>query len=178
MQSAVILVDTREQDTALSRQRLAQMGGPWERQKLDFGDYSIKCRLPGGEWLNLCGKVAVERKMDLDELCGCFCKGRQRFEREFKRACKAAAKLYMLVEEASWEKVYAGQYRSHMRPQSLAASILAWLARYNCQIIYCKPQISGKLIGDILRRELKEALERGGYCEQTGVDKTSPAITG
>ena len=33
--------------------------------------------------LDLSGSVAIERKMDLNELCGCFCRSRDRFEREF-----------------------------------------------------------------------------------------------
>ena len=86
LDSMVILVDTREQDTTSLRRRLELMNCPWERQKLDFGDYSAKCRLPNGEWLDLSPKVAVERKMSFDELCACFCRGRQRFTREFERA--------------------------------------------------------------------------------------------
>lgn len=158
LRTAVILVDTREQDTPLFRQRLADMGLPWERQKLDFGDYSIKCRLDENDF-NLSNKIAIERKMSLDELCSCFCRDRPRFIREFERAKQASARLYMLVEQASWEKVYKGEYHSRMKPQSLVASALAWLARYPCQILYCEPETSGKLIKDILVRELKETLE-------------------
>lgn len=159
MQDAVLLVDTREQDTARMRGRLKAAGLAWERKKLDFGDYSIKCKLPNGEWLDLSGGVAVERKMSLDELCACFCRERPRFTREFERARNARAKLYMLVEQATWEKAYSGDYRSRMKPQSLVASILAWLARYNCVVLYCEPQTAGRLIRDILWRELKEHLE-------------------
>lgn len=159
LRSAVILVDTREQDTPRLRSRLAAMEFPWERQKLDFGDYSIKCKIPNETWLDLSGGVAVERKMNLDELCACFCRERSRFIREFERARAASAKLYLLVEQARWEKIYAGDYRSQMRPQSLVASILAWLARYPCQVLYCEPETSGRLIRDILYRELKECLE-------------------
>ena len=36
LDSMVILVDTREQDTPRLRLRLRRMGCPWERQKLDF----------------------------------------------------------------------------------------------------------------------------------------------
>ena len=97
--------------------------------------------------------------MHLDELCNCFCKDRKRFEREFERAKKAGAKVYLLIEDASWEQAYNGKYRSRMAPASLVASMQAWLARYNCQIIMCKQETSGKLIHDILYRELKEHLE-------------------
>lgn len=159
LESMVCLVDSREQDTPYLRARLAQMNCPHEREKLDFGDYSAKFQLPDGSWLDLRDKVVVERKMHLDELCNCFCNDRKRFTREFERAKDAGAKIYLLIENGSFESAYDGKYRSHMQPQALIASILAWLARYNCQIVMCSPKTSGKLIRDILYREGKERLE-------------------
>ncbi len=46
-----------------------------------------------------------------------------------------------------------------MKPQALVASLTAWLARYNCQLIFCKSETTGKLIKELLYRELKERLE-------------------
>lgn len=115
--------------------------------------------LAAGTELDLSGSVAIERKMDLDELCGCFCRSRDRFEREFIRAKNADAKLYLLIENGTWEKAYAGKYRSRMQPKAFVASLTAWLARYNCQIIFCEPATTGKLIREVLYRELKERLE-------------------
>ena len=156
-----VLVDTREQDTPQSRKRLESMGFPFERQKLDFGDYSAKCSFPDGRELDFSALFAVERKMSLDELANCYCKGRSRFTREFEKARQAGSKLYLLVENATWENVYNGRYRSKMSAKALTASMLAWLSRYNCQLIFCKAETSGRLIGDIVYREVKERLERG-----------------
>ena len=163
LERMVCLVDTREQDTPRLRARLRDIGCQWERQKLDFGDYSVRCDL-----FSLSGIVSIERKMDLDELCNCYCKDRKRFEREFERAKQAGAKVYLLIEDGSWEDAYSGKYRSRMSPESLVASIQAWLARYNCQIIFCQEQTTGRLIHDILYRELKEALEK--YEPDSGTD--------
>lgn len=154
LESMAILVDTREQDTPRLRARLFQMGVPYERQKLDFGDYSVKCNC-----LSLSDSVCIERKMSIDELCECFGRSRPRFEREFERAKSSGSTMYLLVENASWEDIYAGRYRSKMKPQSLVASICAWEARYNCKVIFCKPETTGLLIRDTLKRELKERLE-------------------
>lgn len=157
LKGMVVLVDTREQDTARLRVRLKDMKCEHERCKLDFGDYSAKVPV-NGEWLTL--NVAIERKMDLDELAQCYCNGRKRFEREFERAQNAGAKIYLLVENATWEDAYTGNYRSKMSPQALIASILAWLSRYRCQVIFCRQRTSGRLIYDILYREAREYLER------------------
>lgn len=156
-----LIVDTREQDTDRLRRRIRQTGLSFVRQKLDFGDYSAKTTLDNGTEFDISSSVSIERKMNLDELCACYCKGRKRFTREFERAKLAGAKVYLLIENANWEKAYNGSYRSKMSPQALTASMFAWLARYNCQIIFCKEETSGKIIREILYREMKERLENG-----------------
>ncbi|MEG1407882.1 MAG: ERCC4 domain-containing protein, partial [Ruthenibacterium sp.] len=110
------------------------------------------------DWFDLSAHVSVERKMNLDELCQCYTKGRARFEREFARAAHAGAKVYLLVEDGNWEKALSGDYRSRMAPKSLVASMTAWLARYNCQLLFCAPETSGILLKEILFREGKERL--------------------
>lgn len=158
LKTMVITVDSREQTTEQSKRRYADFGVPWERGKLDFGDYSAAFTLPDGTEFSLKDKASVERKMNLSEICGCFTHDRARFTREFERAKQAGARTYLLIEEASWEKAYNGKYRSQMKPQALVASMLAWLARYDCQIIMCRAESSGHLIHDILYREAKERL--------------------
>lgn len=160
-----LIIDTREQDTELLHKRLAHVGLPYERRKLDFGDYSGYTILNDGTEFTLTDKVAIERKMSIGELCQCYCQGRGRFTREFERAKAANAKLYLLVEGANWENVLSGRYRSKMSPQALRASIIAWLARYDCQVIFCKAESTPVLIREILYRELKERLE--GINEQS-----------
>lgn len=158
LKTMVITVDSREQATEQSKRRYADFGVPWERGKLDFGDYSAVFTLPDGSILDLRYVCCVERKLGLQEVCTCFTHDRPRFTREFERAKAVNAKIYLLIEEASWEKAYNGKYRSQMKPQALVASMLAWLARYDCQIIMCRAETSGRLIHDILYREAKERL--------------------
>lgn len=157
----VVLVDTREKPTKAAERRYSQFGCKYERIALNFADYSAKFPLPDGSWFSLADKVCIERKQSLDELCNCYCQSRQRFINEFTRAAEAGARIYLLVENTSWEQVYTGKYRSKMRQTALVASILAWSARYNCSPIFCKAETSGKLIKDILYREGKERMERG-----------------
>lgn len=160
LESMVLLVDTREQPTKKLRDRLELSGLPYERRKLNAGDYSCKCTLPDGNELSLENRTVIERKMNLDELCGCFGRERARFEREFKRAAEVGCRIYLLVEGGSWEKIYAGKYRSRFTPQALIASINAFRSRYGMQLDFCREEMTGKLIRDILYRELKEKLER------------------
>ena len=160
LKTLTVLVDTREQPTPRLKKRIKDMGIPAVRCKLDIGDYSAKVMLSDGTEYGLEKAVCVERKMNIDELCSCFCRERARFTREFERAKKAGAKIYLLVEGASWEKIYRHNYMSLMTPNALAASITAWLTRYNCVLIFCQPETSGRLIKEILYREMKERLNQ------------------
>ena len=174
LQTLTILVDTREQPTARFKKRIEAMGAPAKRHKLDFGDYSAMVMLPNGEEFSLQDKVCIERKMDINELCSCFCQERARFTREFERAKEAGAKTYLLVENATWENIYNGNYRSLMNPHSLVASINAWLVRYDCVLIFCKPETTGKFIRDILFREMKERL--AGEIKKQTVSRKSQRL--
>ena len=152
----IFLCDTREQPTARLRERLKWLE-PYERTTILVGDYTAKTLLPDGTWF-FC-PCNIERKMNFSELVGCFCQERKRFVREFERAKEHGIKMVLLVENSTWEMAYAGSYRSQMTPKSFIASLLTWMARYNCQILFCRQQTTGKLIHDILRYEMREALE-------------------
>ena len=67
------------------------------------------------------------------------------------------ARIYLLVENATWEKLLAGKYRSQYNPAAFLASILAWQNRYDLQLIMCKEETTSTLIYEILKRDLKRA---------------------
>lgn len=163
LETLVIVIDTREQKTARLIKRVEQMGVPSIVKKLDFGDYSAVVTLPDGSLYSLEHRVSVERKADLTEICNNFKSdkkhpNRDRFAREFERAKTANAKMYLLIEDASWEKVIGAKYRSFMSPNALLASLTTWTARYDCPIVMCESATSGKLIKEILYREMKEKI--------------------
>ena len=160
LESLVLLVDTREHETEQAIRRLKSTGLPTERKKLSFGDYSAKVQTLSGE-IDFSDQFAIERKMNLDELAICYTSQRERFTTEFRRAKKADAKLYLLVENGSYEAILRATYRSKVSPQAFLASVFTWLARYNCQVIMCEQEASGRLIREIVYREVKERLERG-----------------
>lgn len=154
----IYLCDTREQPTEALKRRLEYIK-PYERETLNAGDYSAKTLLPSGDWFYL--PVAIERKMSLTEIAGNLTRERARFIAEFERAKSHGVRLYVIVEQASWENAYAGVYRSKMKPKSLIASLLTWGARYDTPIFFCeRSDTSGKLIRDILYYEMREHLER------------------
>lgn len=158
LETMVILYDTREQDTPALRRRLSAFPCGSRREMCDFGDYSAACKLPDGSEFSLNGVVAIERKMSLEELSRNFTVGRERFIKEFGRATKSGGKLYLLVENGSWDKLFAGRYKTKFSKEAFIASLAAWQARYNTQVLFCSPEIAPMLIYKILHYELKERL--------------------
>lgn len=162
-----IIADTREQRTQRAATRFESFGVPVERATLDYGDYCAQIDLPDGPLLDsnhrLTPACVIERKMSLDELAACFGSGRARFEREFQRAADHGAKVYLLIENATWEAILNHRYRSRMHPSAFFASLTAWSIRYGITPILCKADTSGRLIKEILYRDIKERLERGEY---------------
>lgn len=123
--------------------------------------------MPSGYWLHnsesINPDVVIERKMNLEELSACLCQQRNRFRSEFERAIESGAKVYLLVEDATWEKLINGGYKTGFNKAAFFASLVAWSVRYDFKIIFCKQETSGNLIHQILYRELKEKLEQGFY---------------
>ena len=168
LKSFTILIDTREQDTARARRRYEAFGVPFRRGTLSYGDYTYDAVLPDGRHIFDADKTAeplcaVERKMNLDELAQCFTRGRKRFQNEFERAAANGCRITLLVENASWENLYNGKYRTKFAATAFVGSIHAWANRYGMNLIFCKEETSGKIIRDILYRDLKERLERGEF---------------
>lgn len=129
---------------------------PTITRKLDTGDYS--CQLGDRTFER---DIVVERKRNLDEICGNFTAERERFEREFLRAKAYHTKVYLVVENATWTDVFLGNYRSKTSPKSLVGSLLSWMVRYNITVLFCKPEETAKIIYGIFYYYVKEKLLYG-----------------
>ena len=163
-----IIVDRREQRTPKAAERYKSFGVPFAQATLDYGDYCADVTLPSGK--NICdtsrrisARCVIERKMNLDELAGCFTRSRDRFRREFERAAAEGAVVYLLVEGASYEAILGHRYRSKFHPEAFIASLIAWQVRYGLRVIFCKSGTSGRVIKEVLYRDIKERLEKGEY---------------
>ena len=159
LETMVITCDSREKPTKEAKKRWDTFGVPYRIQALKSGDYTAEFTLPNGEVVSLESVALIERKLGLTEICGNFCQNRDRFIREFERIKEAGARVYVVIENGSWENVYSGKYRSQMHPNALIANLTAWMARYNAHIVFCKAETFPKLAKEILYREAKEYLQ-------------------
>ena len=108
----------------------------------------------------------------------CFTKDRERFEKEFQRAKANNARIFLLIENATWENLLNGKYRSRFNQTAFLASLSAWIIRYGLQLIFCKEETSGRLIKEFLFRDLKERIGRGEYDTRRNNDDDQRAASG
>lgn len=156
MNDLVIICDTREQVNGHITKYLSKQKVPYITRKIDTGDYSAQIGA-----LSLEKDIVIERKRNLDEICGNFTSERERFEREFLRARAYGTKVVLIIENATWNDIFLGNYRSKVSPKSLLGSLLSWMVRYNVTVTFCKPEETGKLIHGILFYAAKEMLVNG-----------------
>ena len=156
MKDLRIVCDTREQKNGHVTKYFDKQGVPYFSRKLDVGDYSAQLGA-----LSIERDIAIERKHNLDEICGNFTSERERFEREFLRAKAYGTKVVLIIENGSWSDIYLGNYRSKVTPKSLLGSLLSWMVRYNVTVTFCKPEETGKLIHGIMFYSAKEILLNG-----------------
>lgn len=155
LQDITIITDTREKKNQHILDYLSSNNIPYTVEKLTSGDYSFY--LPNYSHLNLDKSVIVERKNSLSELAGNFTSGRERFAREFERADGGQA-IHLVVETATFKKLFNGTYRSSFTPNAFIASLLTWCIRYNIKCWFAETKESPELIYKIMYYELNEKL--------------------
>lgn len=78
--------------------------------------------------------------IDTREAGGCFCRSRDRFEREFIRAKNADAKLYLLIENGTWEKAYAASTAAVCSRRRLSRALRHGLQDITARSFSASPQ--------------------------------------
>lgn len=145
----MIICDTREQKNGHILDYFEKNGIPYEVRKLDTGDYMDDQR----------DGLTVDRKQDLNELCGnLFSHDKSRFWREVRRAreekkkliflCEHGGKIKTLRDVPEWKsrfsKITGRQLYSEMCRVSIA---------YGCEFLFCNKKETGKKILELLKGE-------------------------
>ena len=87
-----IMIDTREKQHAIKR-----ILSEFEKH----GIQSISSKLYVGDYMSLDNpRLIIDRKQNLQELCGNVCQQHERFKRELLKAIQAGIQLVILVEHA------------------------------------------------------------------------------
>ena len=155
LQDITVIVDTREQKNQHILDYLKENKIPYIVEKLDVADYSFV--LPNYPELNMDKIILVEKKNSLSEIATNFTSARDRFTRQFERMTEGQ-KIHLVIETATWKKLFNGTYRSKTSPNSMKASLLTWCIRYKCPYHFVEKAESPELIYKIMYYELNEFL--------------------
>lgn len=148
LKSMTILVDTREQKNDHIIHYFDERKIPWKKCKLDFGDYAPM--LPKNEELNIDRdlyfdkEIMVERKNSLDEIASNVSKERDRIKKEF---ALAPPNKILLIENASYQDLINGNYKSEYAPKSFNGTLFSFWHEFGIPIMFQPdPKYSGLLI--------------------------------
>ena len=159
LKTAIVLVDTREQENQHIIDYLDKIKVAYKVQKLEYGDYTLL--VPENQEFGItCDMIldfAVERKASLNELSGNFTNDRTRIEEEFWRGKDNMA---LVVEDGSLDKILAHDYNTQYNEKSFVATLISFWHRYNVPPIFVSKENSGKIIYAILKYKLREELKK------------------
>ena len=150
-----VYVDTREKPHAISGilAEFKKQGVKVIHQKLDEGDYMSS---PSGA-------ITVDRKQNLDEICGNLSWQKARFQRELRRAATKGKTVYILCEHGSGIKTVS-DVRNWKNPRirnspkaidgpRLFHMMLSYEAKYGVKWRFCEKCRTGREILHILGTE-------------------------
>lgn len=162
LKTAIILIDTREQQNEHIKSYLEQKKRPYKTLKLDTGDYSIM--LPKnaemGLQRDLYIQVTIERKNSIDELIGNFkADKRTAFENELIRS-QSLDFVLMIEQQDGYKDILTSNYRSQMKPASVIGTLKAFESRYQFNTIFIDKSLSPMWIYHHLYYKARNELQK------------------
>ena len=145
----MIICDTREKKNGHVLDYFRQRDIPFEIRKLDTGDYMDADN----------NRLTIDRKQNLDELCGnLFSPDKSRFWREVRRAKAEHVRMIVLIEQGgrirSLNDVpkWRGKY-TKVTGYRLYNEMCRCHIAYGVEFWFCDKRSTGKRIAEILAQE-------------------------
>lgn len=154
----------------------------WERIKVQFDDLGIdyfRSKLYVGDYQSLDNpRLVIDRKKDLQELCGNVCQQHERFKAELVRAIQSGIKIVILCEHGEdiktmedvwfwqnprkhriiWKTVNGKKVKTVISDKAvdgiqLYKSLCTIRDRYNVDFVFCTKEETGAKIVEILSND-------------------------
>jgi len=159
----IIQIDSREKQKELNRiiPQIESMGVKWFKSKMYCGDYQSMDN----------PRLCIDRKKDLQELCGNVCQQHERFRAELIRARELGIKIIILCEHGHgitcledvifWQnprrkvrEYVDGKWQTFetkaMRGEHLYKILSTQMERYGVEFEFCDPGETGRRIVELL----------------------------
>lgn len=154
----------------------------WERIKQQFDDLGVqyfRSKLYVGDYQSLDNpRLVIDRKKDLQELCGNVCQQHERFKTELVRAMQHGIKIVILCEHGAdiqsvedvyfwqnprkhrviWKTVNGKKVKTVISEKAVGGcqlykSLDTIRNRYNVDFVFCQKNDTGKKIVEILSND-------------------------
>lgn len=153
-----IQIDSREHKFELAR---------IQKQLTKAGCKTIVSKLYVGDYQSLDNpRLVVDRKKDLQELCGNVCQQHERFKNELVRAMEAGIEIIILCEHGAdvqsledvyfWDNPRLKKSPKATSGESLYRSLCTIRDRYNVKFEFCTKRETGKRIMELLSNGKEE----------------------
>ena len=178
-----IQVDTREHKAE------------WERIQKQFDSMNVKyfrSKMYVGDYQSLDNpRLVIDRKKDLQELCGNVCQQHERFKAELVRAIQLDIKIVILVEhgediktledvyfwqnprkhEIRWKTVNGKKVKTVCSEKAvdgiqLYRSLVTIRDRYNVDFVFCEKSETGRKIVEIFATMSSDELKNGSHDQR------------
>lgn len=147
-----IQIDSREHKWELAR---------IQRQLTALGCKTIVSKLYVGDYQSLDNpRLVIDRKKDLQEICGNVTQQHERFQRELLRAQEAEIQLIILIEHGDdiqsledvyfWDNPRLSKSPKATNGKSLYRSLCTIRDRYNVRFEFCTKRETGRKIMELL----------------------------
>lgn len=147
-----IQIDSREHKWELAR---------IQRQLTSLGCKTIVSKLYVGDYQSLDNpRLVIDRKKDLQEICGNVTQQHERFQRELIRAQEAEIRLIILIEHGDdiqsledvyfWDNPRLSKSPKATTGKSLYKSLCTIRDRYNVRFEFCTKRETGQKIMELL----------------------------
>ena len=148
-----IQIDTREHKWEMARV---------QRQLTAAGCKTFVSKMYVGDYQSLDNpRLVIDRKKDLQELCGNVCQQHERFKAELLRAMDAGIRIIILCEHGSeiqtledvyfWDNPRLKESPKATTGKSLYKSLVTIRDKYNVQFEFCTKQETGRKIMELLQ---------------------------
>ncbi|NFH81770.1 ERCC4-type nuclease [Clostridium botulinum] len=177
LDNLTIIIDSREQANQHIIDFFNKKKHPYVIEKLDFGDYS--CKLPKGSFegqdrdIYFTRDFVIERKANIDELCGNLKEDAARLKKELAHLNKYNIKYLIYIEDLYFEEhLRNGEFRSQYDPKTLMNRLYKGVeGEYDTVIIPVDKRIMGSKIYNKFQSWVYALMKHKGFILESEVDE-------
>ena len=169
LDNLIICVDSREQSNQHIIDFFDKKKVPYVVEKLPFGDYSCKIKAGSIEGqvrdIYFTNDFVVERKANIDEICGNLKDDAARLKKELAHLNKYDIEFYIFLEDENYElNLRNSNYRSQYDAYTLMQRICKGIeAEYNTMVIPVQKSCMGSKIYYFLQARVYNLFKHKGF---------------